>query len=130
MSDNKVKHLEFIQAVIARLNSNSFQVKGWAVTITAGLYALAANGANFRFVWVTFIPIFSLWVVNAHFNMYERRFRDLYANAIVQEGVDFSMEVRSDVRRLWSSFISDTLAWFYFPMFLTSAIVTLIGLTD
>jgi len=33
--ENKVKHLEMIQAVIARMATNSFMFKGWAVTLVA-----------------------------------------------------------------------------------------------
>jgi hypothetical protein len=38
----KLKHLEFIQSVIARMATNSFLFKGWAITIAAGLGAFAA----------------------------------------------------------------------------------------
>lgn len=31
--DNKLKHLELIQGVINRMASNSFKLKGWAVTL-------------------------------------------------------------------------------------------------
>ena len=38
----KLQHLQFIQAVIARMATNSFLFKGWAITIAAGLSAFAA----------------------------------------------------------------------------------------
>ena len=41
-----VKHLELIQAIITRLASNSFFIKGWALTVAA---------ATFGFDGVTFI---------------------------------------------------------------------------
>ena len=31
----KIRHLEMIQAVITRMASNSFMLKGWAVTLIA-----------------------------------------------------------------------------------------------
>ncbi len=43
MDEDKRKHLEFIQGVINRHNSNSFMIKGWTITITAALYALAGT---------------------------------------------------------------------------------------
>lgn len=36
-----LKYLTFIQDVITRMNRNAFQLKGWCVTIIAGLSALA-----------------------------------------------------------------------------------------
>jgi len=32
MMENKIKHLEMLQNVIARMASNSFIIKGWSVT--------------------------------------------------------------------------------------------------
>lgn len=43
MDDNKVKHLEMIQAVINRMAQNSFLLKGWSVVLTAAIFALAAD---------------------------------------------------------------------------------------
>lgn len=44
-SEDARQHLAFIQAVIARMNSNSFSMKGWMVTVVAALAALyAADG--------------------------------------------------------------------------------------
>lgn len=37
--DNKLKHLELIQGVINRMASNSFKLKGWAVTLASGIFA-------------------------------------------------------------------------------------------
>ena len=41
--DAKLKHLEFIQDVITRMNSNSFLLKGWCVTLMSVLFALSAR---------------------------------------------------------------------------------------
>ena len=36
--DRKMKHLEMIQGVISRMANNSFMLKGWAVTLVAGIF--------------------------------------------------------------------------------------------
>ena len=46
MMDNKVNHLEMIQGVISRMASNSFALKGWAVTLVAGIFALSSKDAD------------------------------------------------------------------------------------
>ena len=38
----KLKHLEFIQGIITRMANNSFMLKGWAVTLVAGIFALSS----------------------------------------------------------------------------------------
>ena len=35
MMENKIKHLEFIQSTITRMNQNSFQIKGWMITFVS-----------------------------------------------------------------------------------------------
>jgi len=42
MANNQetMQHLEFIQNVITRMNTNSFQIKGMAITIVSALIAI------------------------------------------------------------------------------------------
>ena len=44
--ENKLKHLEMIQGIINRMASNSFALKGWSVTLVAGIFALSSKDAN------------------------------------------------------------------------------------
>lgn len=44
--EKKLKHLEMIQAVINRMANNSFMLKGWTVTLVAGIFALASKDAD------------------------------------------------------------------------------------
>ncbi len=50
MSKNQIKHLEMIEAVIERLSKNSFQLKGWAMTLVTAIIALSAKDADKRFI--------------------------------------------------------------------------------
>ena len=42
----KLKHLEFIQGIITRMANNSFMLKGWAVTLVAGIFALSSKDSD------------------------------------------------------------------------------------
>ena len=55
--DNKINHLQMIQGVISRMTSNSFSLKGWAVTLVAGIFALASKDADKMYFIVAYIPI-------------------------------------------------------------------------
>lgn len=46
MVDYKVPHLEMIQGVINRMARNSFALKGWAVTLVAGIFALSSKNTD------------------------------------------------------------------------------------
>ena len=61
MSQPNIKHLEFIQAVITRMNTNSFQIKGWAITIVAALLAVFASTKNKLFILVSLFPVVVFW---------------------------------------------------------------------
>lgn len=76
--DNKIKHLEFIQAAIARMNQNSFQIKGWMITLVSALLALYANSGKPVYVLIAIIPTIVFWVLDAYYLQQGRRFRGIY----------------------------------------------------
>ena len=80
MKDETMKHLEFIQVVITRMNTNSFQIKGWMVTIAAAVLALFASTQNRLFVLCGLLPTVLFWCLDAHYLTQERRFRGLYTD--------------------------------------------------
>lgn len=66
MSSNE-KHLEFIQNIITRMNTNSFQIKGWAVTIVYALLAIYASSKNEYFILAAKITIAYKEVHKTHY---------------------------------------------------------------
>ena len=102
MSDEKkLKHLEFIQNVITRMNTNSFMIKGWAVTLVAALFALSDKTPNteHNLYLITFIPVPVFWLLDGFFIATERRFRNLYkfVSKTVEGQIDFNMNPYFDV---------------------------------
>lgn len=81
-SDEKIAHLQMIQAVIARLASESATMKRFAMGI-AGAGVLAQIAA--QPVWVpcaaSAVLIAILWVLDGSYLMRERAFRDCYRTA-------------------------------------------------
>lgn len=78
MDSDKIKHLEFIQSVIARLNSNSFQIKGWGITIVAGVIALYATLQIQYLILIAVAASILFWLMDAYCLSQERKFRGLY----------------------------------------------------
>lgn len=78
MNEAVIKHLEFIQAIISRMSANSFLVKGWAVTLVAALFALAAKDENASFAMIAYLPILLFWGLDAFYLSQERRYRALF----------------------------------------------------
>lgn len=83
-NDAKHKHLDFIQAIVSRLGGNSFQVKGWAITLVSAILALASSKdavGKLELNIVAFIPVIMFWLLDGYFIWQERLFRSLY-NAV------------------------------------------------
>jgi hypothetical protein len=78
MNEKKLKHLEFIQNIISRMNTNSFIIKGWSVTLVSALFALAADKSNLNFVLVAYVPVLMFWALDGFFLSQERQYRKLY----------------------------------------------------
>ena len=92
--ENKIKHLEFIQLVITRMNVNSFLLRGWSVTLVAALFAFAAKDTNIQYVFITYISTPLFWILDGYYLSQERKYRDLY-NSIRQKNdneIDFNMD--------------------------------------
>jgi len=114
----KLKHLEMIQAIIARMAGNSFLLRGWSVTLAAGLFALAAKDANGRMVAIAYFPVLVFWLLDGFFLAQERRYRALYdkVRKLAPNEVDFSMDTRelSAGRNTWlAALLSVTELLFY-----------------
>lgn len=81
-NETKLKHLEFIQTVISRMNNCSFLLKGWSVTLVSALFALSAKDADPRFVLIAYFPAIVFWILDGFFLDQEKRYRQLYALVI------------------------------------------------
>ena len=73
-----IEHLKFIQTIITRMNTNSFMIKGWSLTITSAFLALYSSSNNIKFVLVAIIPIVFFWFLDAYYLQQERKFHGIY----------------------------------------------------
>lgn len=125
MDEKKMKHLEFIQAIITRMAGNLFYLRGWIITLIAGVLVLLSQKSvgYFPYVFLLLI-IFIFWGYDAYFLAKERAFRRLYNKVrdLGDENIDFSMSVEEfnefrDTSMFYCSF-SKTLLFFYGPLVL------------
>lgn len=76
------KHLDHIQAVITTHNSNSFMIKGWAITICTVVLTVAGTWKEPMIALVALVPVFVFWVLDSFYLANERCFVSLYSAAI------------------------------------------------
>lgn len=129
--ETKMKHLEMIQGVINRMAGNSFLLKGWSVTLTSALFALAANDANPFFVYLAYFPCATFWSLDGYFLRQERLYRKLYQHVSKKkpEEIDFSMNAtvyESEVDSWLSTCFSITLRIFHGTVFGTIVVIMII----
>ena len=114
--EKKMKHMEMIQGVINRMASNSFALKGWTVTLVAGIFALASKDADKMYFLVAYVPIVIFWGLDTYYLLQERLYRALYDKVrnMGEDDVDFSMntslqEFKTEKNTFWNCFKSNTL---------------------
>src|SRR5215212_5731472 len=88
----ELKHLEFIQGVIARLANNSFLLKGWSVTLVAAILALTVQDPGFYTMFLALFPALVFWGLDAFYLGQERHFREMHKDARAGEIEVLSMD--------------------------------------
>jgi hypothetical protein len=80
-TEAELKHLEFIQGVIARLANNSFLLKGWSVTLVAAILALTVQDPGLYTMLLALFPAVVFWGLDAFYLAQERYFREMHKDA-------------------------------------------------
>lgn len=133
--DSKICHLQMIQSAISRMASNSFALKGWSVTLVAGIFALAGKDTDKMYFLVSYVPIIVFWGLDSYYLLQERRYRSLYNNVRnihAVENIDFSLsatksEYRKDGCNYWSCLMSPTEIGLYLPLALLCSAIIIIN---
>jgi hypothetical protein len=114
---DRLKHLEFIQASVARLANGSLLVRGWSLTVMAAFLAALATRFEPWLAAAALVPLTAFWLLDGYFLSRERGFRRLYEDARQPASTvpKLLMDVRSFVpERGWlSAVVSPTLLLFY-----------------
>jgi hypothetical protein len=131
MPEDKSKYLEFLQAAITRMASNSFVAKGWSVTLATALFAFAAKDGNPRFAAVGILPVVLFWSLDAYYLALERRFRDLYNTAKdvpMGNATSFELTPEALTNGFWFRMLfQPAVALVHAPMLLVAVVLTTLG---
>lgn len=82
LSNDHLKHLEFIQATISRQASHSFAVKGWSLTVAGLIYAYTTSHLTCWLAVVALLPPVTFAWLDLFYLRQERLFRELYKDVI------------------------------------------------
>ena len=134
-TEERIAHLSFIQGVINRMGNNSFLVKGWTVTLVAGIFALASKDSRSAFVYIALFPIIVFWLLDSYYLREETLFRKLYegvAHGAIKSD-EFTMKTTAfnhAVPSLWRTAFTRTVFPFYVLIIVILAIVAVGAKTD
>lgn len=89
--DELFKEIDLIQSCINRMAQNSFMLKGWALTIFAGVTAFT-KGENFSnsvtLICTTIIPYVCFWILDTFFLRTEKKYRKMYEDMLTKRKVN------------------------------------------
>ena len=125
-SEDTIKHLEFIQGSINRMGSNSFQMKGWMITIVSALLGFYANTNNTKFALIAILPALVFWSLDSYYLQLERQFRGIYNDVAglskdVKPVRPFEIPIQNYTEgkySFWDVFLSKWMMLLYFPVIL------------
>ena len=127
-SERKIAHLAMIQAVIARMASNSFALKTLSVTLCAGVIALlgAVQKPAPAYVIAAILPVLVFWWMDAKYLQLERLYRALYDEIRMGDDSDpFAMSV-SHLRGNVQPVLRIAISWSVNAIYMTLLIVVLV----
>ena len=137
------KHLDYLQAIITRHNTNSFMLKGWTITLLSALLALSGAIKEPNLTLIGLFPILIFWLLDSFYLSNERCFIDLFNSAVTGQyelphsktckkdfitsdqnikGIiqEFDMDFKKfkiwKDNSWWTVFKSKSIIWFYLPI--------------
>ncbi|MFF9161631.1 hypothetical protein ACF081_15385 [Streptomyces longwoodensis] len=80
--EQRLKHLELLQSVTARLGNNSFLIKGWCITLSGVLVAVTDHSPGCATIPVALALAVGFWLLDGYYLRQERLFRVLYDRVV------------------------------------------------
>lgn len=129
-NENMLKYLEFLQNIITRMNTNSFQIKTFAITIASAIIAFFYNKNYDKSALVFYIVIILIfWILDAYYLRMERAYRDIYNDVIKGEKYElFNLSAKERLKNSKFNYCCIIFSWSLAPLYLCLIIMVLISL--
>lgn len=83
--DQRIKHLDLIQAVVSRLGGNGFLIKGWSLTVAGVFFGFAVERDEWPLLVASAFLTAVFWALDTYFLRAERLFRELYRRVALMD---------------------------------------------
>lgn len=135
--EEKIQHIEFIQNTITRMNNNSFQIKKWMLTITAGFIGFYASSKNTLFLIAPICIVIVFAMLDTYYLQLERKFRGLYNDVCNIEKSKLEKDIsvydmdissyRGGFYSFWSTLISPSVLPLYLCVIISLLLIKYLG---
>ena len=125
--NSKLKHLDYLQAVIARMAQNSFLFKGWAVTLASGLAAYGATKNDRLLLVLPIVTTLLFWGLDGYYLWLERAFVNLYGRVIQLPEAEIDFVMRPDKTDAFTCWLKTCLRPHLTALYGTMIVVMIIG---
>lgn len=108
-------------------------LKGWAVTLVAGIFALSSKDTSSIYFLVAYVPIIIFWFLDSYYLQIERQYKHLYdlSTDIPAENIDFKIKRPKPSRERETLYeqclFSRTEILFYLPTALLITVVVVLA---
>ena len=79
-----IKHMEILQAIIARMAGNSAACKQWSIPLVAGMLAFAVDKHAPLLSGLAMLPVLIFYGLDTYYLMLENRFRERFNRTAAQ----------------------------------------------
>lgn len=115
-SNEQLKYLDYIQNTITRMNTNSFQLKGWAITLNTAILGITISNNIKELIILAVLELLVFSYIDAYYLCLERKYRALYRD-VVEGDVNsriFDMNINKfDDINVWGSYLSKSILGVY-----------------
>jgi hypothetical protein len=131
--DVKIRFLEMIQGIMTRMATNSFMLKGWAITLIAGVFILAEKDSNAIYFLIAYVPIVLFWFLDSYYLMLERQYKHFYDIITDKKTSDIDFKIsrpkpNKERKTYYSQCLMSVTEWlFYIPTALLITVVIILG---
>ena len=132
------KEIDLIEDCIKRMATNSFLLKGWAVTVISALIGLTANTNNWRFgSGLAILVCIGFWYLDATYLKLERLYKRKY-NWVIKNrpaNKEYAFNLNPSEKNMWLANENETISMWsvissktIFPLYAIMLIASFAGL--
>lgn len=121
--ENRIAYLQMIESIIDRMSNKSGNIKGFAVSVVAGVIALSFKETSPYVLILSFLTVLIFLWLDLYYLGMERKYKFFYKQVCNGKEVDFSLsldlresEIKEAKATKWQCLTSKSIYYFYIPL--------------